>query len=371
VAAGRGFANPFGSMDTGPTAHLAPLFPLALAGLIRIFGDSPPFALTATLLCVLLHGLHAVLLLPLSRLLLADFRPGVWAALFSAAVPTIPPLPQWEAIWSAVGSMLFCLLAANILRSGRPFWIKGAALGAACGVLLLLNPALLTVCGVWMAFFGFRERPPLRGWVVCSLTFLMAAALVCLPWTIRNQRQLGGLFFVRDNFGLELYTSNADCADARSDANWGNGCRALLQANFNAKEAALVRDMGELNYNRSRQAIAMQWIRQHPERFRELTLHRLKEFWFPTPGKAPVYTYSIRTITALSLAGLFFMARARHKAALAIVAIMAAYPVVYYFVQVDLRFRIPILWISLLPAGLAMQKAAALVLGRGWKRVAG
>src|SRR5208283_1608818 len=211
----------------------------------------PQFALTATLLCVLLHGLHAVLLLPLSRLLLADFRPGVWAALFSAAVPTIPPLPQWEAIWSAVGSMLFCLLAANILQSRRPFWIKGAALGAACGVLLLLNPALLIVIGVWMAFFCFCQRPPLRGWVVCSLTFLMAAALVCLPWTLRNQRQLGGLFFVRDNFGLELYTSNADCADARSDANWGNGCRALLQANFNAKEAAFVRDMGELNYNRS------------------------------------------------------------------------------------------------------------------------
>jgi hypothetical protein len=364
VAAGRGFANPFGSMDTGPTAHLAPLFPLVLAALIRVFGDAPPFALAATLLCVALSALHAVLLIPLSRLLLGDFRPGLWAALFYAAVPTIQPFPQWEAIWSAVGSMLFCLLAVTMMRSGLPFRTKGAALGAVCGVLLLLNPALLIVCGMWMGFLCFCERPPLRGWVVCSLTFLLAAALVCLPWTLRNRRELGGFFFVRDNLGLELYTSNADCADARADGNWGNGCRALMQANFNPHEAAIVREMGELNYNRSRQAIAIRWIRQHPHRFLELALGRFKEFWIPTPGKTPVYAYSVWTIDVFSLAGLFFMARERNRTALGIVAVMATYSVIYYFVQVDPRFRIPILWMSLLPAGLAVQKAGVLVLGR-------
>ena len=359
VAAGHGFANPFGALETGPTAHLAPLFPLALAGLIRIFGDSPAFATAAVMLCVLIHALHAVLLLPLSRLLLADVRPGVWAAVFSAAVPTIPVLPQWEAIWSAVGSMLFCLATARILRSARPFWMKGAVSGALCGILLLLNPALAIVSGAWMAFLWFCQRRPLGGWVVCSLTFLAAAALVCLPWTLRNQRQLGALFFVRDNFGLELYTSNADCADATSDANGRNGCHVLLQANFNTREAALVRDMGEVNYNRSRLAIAKRWIHDHPARFRELTLLRLKEFWFPTPGEAALYAYSVWTITALSLAGLYFMARAHNRAALAIVVVLASYPVVYYFVQAAPRFRVPILWMSLLPAGLAMQKAAA------------
>ncbi len=371
VAAGHGFANPFGALETGPTAHLAPLFPLMLAGLIRIFGDSPAFASAATILCILIHGLHAVLLIPLSRLLLADLRPGVWAALFTAAVPTIQVLPQWEAIWSAAGSILFCLATARLLRSGRPFWIKGAASGALSGVLLLLNPALLTVCGAWMAYLWFCERPPLRGWVVCSLTFLAAAALVGLPWTLRNQRELGSLFFVRDNLGLELYTSNADCADAGSDANGRNGCRALLQANFNTREAALVRDMGEVNYNRSRRAIAMQWIQDHPARFRELTLRRFKEFWFPSPGEGALYAYSVWTITALSIAGLFLMARARLKAALGIVVILASYPLVYYFVQASLRFRVPILWMSLLPAGLAMQKAVALVRSVSAKRAPG
>ncbi|MBZ5727809.1 MAG: hypothetical protein LAP87_22795 [Acidobacteriia bacterium] len=361
LAAGHGFANPFGALETGPTAHVAPLFPLALGGLMHLFGDPRSFAFAAIGLCVFLHGLHAVLLLPLSRLLLADVRPGVWAALFTAVVPAIPVLPQWESIWSATGSMLFCLATARILRSRRPFWIKGAASGALCGVLLLLNPALVIVSGAWMAAFWFCERPPLTGWLVCALTFLAAAALVCLPWTLRNQRQLGGLFLVRDNLGIELYSSNADCAQARGDANKESGCHALMQANFNVREAALLRDMGEVPYNRSRLAIAIAWIRGHPARFRELTRRRFKEFWFPTPGEAPWYAYSMRTITALSLAGLFFMVRARNKAALGIVLVLAFYPVVYYFVQAEIRFRVPILWMSLLPAGLAMQKAAALL----------
>ena len=286
LAAGHGFANPFGALENGPTAHVAPLFPLALGGLMHLFGDPRSFAFAAIGLCVFLHGLHAVLLLPLSRLLLADVRPGVWAALFTAVVPAIPVLPQWESIWSATGSMLFCLATARILRSRRPFWIKGAASGALCGVLLLLNPALVIVSGAWMAAFWFCERPPLTGWLVCALTFLAAAALVCLPWTLRNQRQLGGLFLVRDNLGIELYSSNADCAQARGDANKESGCHALMQANFNVREAALLRDMGEVPYNRSRLAIAIAWIRGHPARFRELTRRRFKEFWFPTPGEA-------------------------------------------------------------------------------------
>jgi hypothetical protein len=365
LAAGRGFANPFGALETGPTAHVAPLFPLALAGLMRITGDSPAFTLAAVLLCVLLHALHAVLLLPLSRLLLADARPGVWAALYSSIVPTIPVFPQWEAIWSATGSMLFCLATARILRSSRPFWVKGAASGALCGVLLLLNPAMLIVSGVWIAFLWFGDRPPLSKWLVFSLSFLVVAALVCLPWTIRNQRQFGAIFFVRDNFGLELYSSNADCADARDSVNRRNGCHERMQANLNTHEAALVRDLGEVNYNRSRLAIAKQWIHDHPARFRELTLARFKEFWFPSPGEEPLYAWSIWTVTAFSLAGLVLMARRRDTAVLPVVAVLAFYPVVYYLVQAAPRFRLPILWISLLPAGLAMQKAAAFVRGRG------
>ncbi|MDR3699196.1 MAG: hypothetical protein P4L56_06140 [Candidatus Sulfopaludibacter sp.] len=359
LAAGKGFADPFGALETGPTAHVAPLLPLILAGVLRLTGDTPRFTLVVMVLCVALHALHMVLLLPLSRLLLADFRPGVWAALYASIVPTMPVFPQWEVIWSATGAMLFCLATARLVRSRRPYWIQGAAGGALCGLLLLLNPAQLMLCGAWMAYLWFRDRIPLRQWTILAVSFLVAAALVLAPWTIRNQRQFGALFLVRDNFGLELYSSNADCADARDYINGLNGCHERMQANLNVHEAELVRDMGEVNYNRSRLAIAKQWIHDHPARFAGLALRRFREFWFPSPGEAGPYAYSVWVVTALSIAGLILMARRRNPAVLAILAILALYPAVYYVVQSAPRFRFPILWVSLLPAGLAMQQAFA------------
>ena len=357
LASGHGFANPYGSLDTGPTAHTAPLLPFILSLILRLTGDTPAFSLGAILLCLLLHAVHALLLLPLARLLFGDMKPGIWAALYSSLIPTIPMFPQWEVIWAATGAMAFCLATSWILRCDRPLWMKGAASGGLCGLILLLNPAQLIVCGAWMVYLVLSRRVALRDAVLLALTFAVGTALVLAPWTIRNQRQFGAVFFVRDNFGLELYSSNADCADARDYINGLNGCHQLLQANHNPHEAQLVRDMGEVNYNRSRLAIAKQWIHDHPVRFRALTLRRFQEFWFPSPGEAGPYCYSIWIVTAFSFAGLFLMARQRNSALLAILAILVFYPAVYYVVQTAPRFRVPILWVSLLPAGLAMHKA--------------
>ncbi len=364
LAAGRGFSDPFGALDTGPTAHVAPLLPVLLSGVLRLTGDTPAFTLAAVVLCVLLHSLHMVLLLPLAQLLLGDYRPGVWAAVCASIVPTMPVFPQWEVIWAATGSMLFCLATARLFQSFRPAWARGAASGACCALLLLLSPAELMLCAAWMAFLWFWKRPGAKETAALALSFAAAAALVLLPWTIRNYRQFGALFLVRDNFGLELYSSNNDCAEARDYSNGLNGCHERMQANLSVHEATLVRDMGEWNYNRSRLALAKQWIGEHPSRFTELTLRRFKEFWFPSPGEAGPYSYSVWVVTALSVGGLIVLGRRRDRALFAFVAILSLYPAVYYVVQTAPRFRFPILWVSLLPAGLALQTLYEAARGR-------
>ena len=364
LAAGRGFADPFGALDTGPTAHVAPLLPLILSAVLRVTGDTPAFTLAAVVLCVILHALHMVLLLPLAQLLVHDFRAGVWAALYASVVPTMPVFPQWEVIWAATGSMLFCLLTARLFGSARPYAVKGAVSGALCGLLLLLSPAELMLCGAWMVYLWFSNRPDFADAVRAAVCFALAAALVLSPWTIRNYRQFGALFLVRDNFGLELYASNNDCADARDYINGLNGCHEKMQANLSENEARAVRDMGEVNYNRSRMAIAKEWIGGHSARFAALTLRRMKEFWFPSPGEAGPYSYSVWVVTVLSAAGLVLMAVRKNRAVFVLLAILALYPGVYYLVQTAPRFRFPILWVSLVPAGLAMQTGVEALRGR-------
>ena len=307
-------------------------------------------------LCILVHGLHAVLLIPLSRLVFRHALPGVCAGIFVAAVPTIRPLPQWESLYAATAVCLFCLASARILRSNQRLPAKGIEVGLICGLILLLNPVLLTICLCWLAFLLISNQTSWRSATTFSLAFGVAAIAVCVPWTIRNYRELGALFFIRDNLGVEMFTSNADCADARDAINGRSGCHHLMQANFNVREAVMVKEMGELAYNRYRLRTAMGWIRNHPSRFTMLTLRRVKEFWFPTPDRPPVYEYALWAVTGLSILGLGWMWKERNPAVWFFLAAMAWYPAIYYVVQASTRFRFPILWISLLPAGLAMEK---------------
>jgi hypothetical protein len=261
---GRGFADPFGVLKTGPTAHLAPAFPVFLAALMRIFGADQGYVLPAIVLNAAAHALYCALFVPLSEVLFGERTPGLWAGIFSVAVPSIQVLPQWEAIYAAVGAQLFCLASARLMGLRRGAF----AAGASCGALLLLNPALVTISGAWLLYL--RPRP--WKWVA----FAVAACLVCLPWTIRNYREFGTVFFIRDNLGAELNMSNADCSDARDPINQANGCHLLFQPNFSIREAQAIRDSGEGVYNRRRISTALQWIAAHRARFLALTLRRVR-----------------------------------------------------------------------------------------------
>jgi hypothetical protein len=301
------------------------------------------------LLCVAAHTLYCVLFVPLSRELFDDVRPGLWAGFVSALVPTIPVSPQWEAIYAAVALQCFCLATARLARSKLSPVAQGLASGALCGVVLLLNPVLLLVAVVWLLYLRCGAR-----WV---MAFTAGAVLVVLPWTIRNYRQFHAVFLIRDNLGSELAMSNADCSDARDSVNDANGCHDLLQPNRSRAEAEAIRREGEVPHNRARLETALGWIAGHPARFAWLTVERFREFWFPSADGVRVYTYARWGITILSVPGLVLLVRKRRRAALFLGGSMLLYPIIYYFIQANLRYRSPVLWISVLPAAFALSRA--------------
>ena len=341
------FANPFANVETGPSAHLAPLFPFFLAALLKIFGNTALFVIAASLATIAMHGLHAALLPWISALFFGNARPGVYAAILSIALPALQFTPAWEAIYTAVGAMLFCLFTEWLLRKKDHSLLRGTAAGICCGVLLLLNPATLFLCAPWLLFLLIRRRNS----VAVFAAFVCAAFLVCLPWNVRNYAQFHRWFFIRDNLGLELYGSNMDGASSSDAVNQVNGNHIATQLHDNPREAAKMLRMGEVEYNRARMADATAWIRTHPGRFLGLTARRFVEFWFPNPAGVSMYSYSIWAITALSIPGILIMLKERTPAVWFVISVLAMYPVIYYFVQTSIRFRYPVLWLSLLPAG--------------------
>jgi hypothetical protein len=214
-------------------------------------------------------------------------------------------------------------------------------------VLLLIAWPLCCV------FFSLSERRKNAR----RLVLLMGAALLVVsPWIIRNYVRFGTFIFVRDNLGLELYTGNNDCAAADLKANIRSGCHAQTHPNPTAAIAAQLATAGELPFYRAKLREALDWISTHRAAFLRLTVQRFRLFWFPDADRIGE-SVLVWVITLLSFPGVFLVARENRCAACVMATAWLLFPLIYYLVPFEPRYRYPIYWTSLLPAGYALSAA--------------
>jgi len=355
------FGNPYSSWATGPTAHVPPLYPAFLALVLRFFGYSAAFSLAVCFCSLAMHGLHAVLLPRISEIFFADRRPGIYAAILSAALPLFFFFPQYEVIYHATALMLFCIASYHLtVKSG--FW-PGLATGVLFGAVALLNPASISVTGAWVVYACWRylkQRRP--AFLLCMG---LGAVAVLAPWTWRNYRQFETLFFVRDNLGLELYVSNNDFAQGSYKQNSASGLYAARHPDQSLSEAKEVARLGEIEYNHERMAMAKAWMRSHPSRFLALAAIHARMFWFPDAEGYPMYAFGIALATVGGALGFLLLVQRREPIVLFIGAVQLLYPILYYTVENDPRFRAPILWVSLLGAGYLLMNLRSIIGTRG------
>jgi len=189
------------------------------------------------------------------------------------------------------------------------------------------------------------------------LVVVAGAAIDCLPWFIRNYQRFHAVFFVRDNFGLELFTSNNACAQPTILENINSRCHFKTHPNPNPDIAGELMDKGEIQFNREKLHQATAWISANPRAFAALTGRRILRFWFPYLGSL---RYAIPTgiVTIISLAGLAMMFGNDRRAAYLLGSTLLLFPLVHYVVQFEARYRYPIFWATFLPAGYALVQAA-------------
>lgn len=352
------FANPF-SYETGPTAHVAPVYPLYLAALMRLFPDDRSYKLAKELLSALVASIQYAFLPLLAVGLGFPGRVGLLAGLLAigtflwlpSTALTLETQGSWEHVPSGLGLVGLCILIAHIVRERRftlPFAIAN---GVAWGAYLLLIPSMAIVFPAWLVVgFTLARRAGFARFALLSTVFLL---LTLAPWTTRNLIVMGSPIWGRDNLGLELHTSNNDCAGPSFNKSMRSGCHNATHPNVNADEARKVREMGEVAYNRQQMHDALGWIRANPGRFARLSFDRFLLFWFP-PVRARSASLPLWAISALGFVGAILAFRANRMAGCLLGAALVSYSIPYYFVQHLLRYRYPILWISFLLAAYAL-----------------
>jgi len=340
------YANPFGVLATGPTAANPPLYPFILAIAFKLLHSSALVALAATLGNIVANAITAILLPRISILFFGDGRPGTVAAIFW--IFACPLLPSWDVELTVLTILIFCLFSSATIAKPRSS-LHAMVAGLLVSALFLFNPSTLLIFGPWLFWLALQHRSTLRQTATYCCIALSVLLIASSAWGFRNQQRLGH-FTIRTNLGMTLYASNNDCARPSMKESELSYCYEAHHPNTSVEEASLLSSLGEVAYDRMRTSDAKTWIRTHPSAFSHLTLERIKDFWFPVPWDSLFQSIVIWIATVLSFPGLLIMARRRDRALGFVLPALLIYPLMYYIVVSDVRYRLPVLWLSLLAA---------------------
>jgi hypothetical protein len=357
-------ADAFGK-NTGPTAHVPPLYTGFLAGLHAILGVDSREAVVAQRLCSTLGCCLGIALLPLiARRSGLGNRAGVIAGIVLALYPFHIFIETYGRQETVYGVLLCQFLYLNWLRLRELDWQSRkhlALLAILTGVSALTSPQILLFVALLLTFdfltrSGERLRVAASGGVVALVSAVMIA-----PWAIRNAVALGGFVPLRSNLGLELYIGNNPEADGHTFTipyTRPNEPDAWPHPSHSPRQRERLRAMGEYAYMQDMQAKALDWIRAHPDRFAQLTLDRLAMYWFPPvknwhpeDGARLLRSLAAWTISAGAILGIALLFSRRHPVRWTLLIVLIAPSLVYLVTHVNVRYRYTTVWTMALLGG--------------------
>jgi hypothetical protein len=359
------YGNPYAT-ETGPSAHSSPGYPLLLAGLIRLFGSGFQEEVAQSAFSCLLIAFRCALLTWFALRIGLGMRVAVVLAVLSTfwigAIET-ELKGQWDA--PATALLLLALFIFHYLRPLRIATIPMAILyGIGWGCALLFNSSTLFAMGALLvveAYVHLQTRTlPLSRIVRNFALALVVAFLTLVPWAIRNNRAFGKPIFARTNFGLEMWLTYHEGASVSSVYN------VRVHPYYIEEESAQIARLGEVEYNRRKLNLAMDWVRSHSGQAAHLILLHILYFWFPL-NHGVLFSGIQAGLTLGCVAGLLLLRRIEPLLFRYLLAIMIAFPLVYYLDQWSSRYRYPIEWAILLCVAVA---ANALIQVARYRRAA-
>ncbi len=269
---GEGFTYAF-RLDRVYHSWMPPLYPALLALHRAVFGAHGYLALYITQ-CML--STATVALAGLLAMRLGGHMAG-WAAMVMASL--YPPLAVKVAYLDPVTVETFLLLAAVWLCI-KALDGDGVRPAAGSGLLLALavlaRPTLLAFAVGLMLTWCVMYRQRIRAGLV-----LMACVIAGMtPWMARNAMVHGQVVMISSNAGYNFWIGNNPLATGHAYADDGQPVWMHMPPELQQRVAAV----SEVEQSRLLYGEGIQWIRENPGRFLELTLRRLAFFVWFRPG---------------------------------------------------------------------------------------
>jgi hypothetical protein len=358
-----------------PSAWFTPGFVLTLGGIFRLFGDGALGEAVKVISCTAVSSLRCALTVWLAiRLGLSRAAILAIAALSIFWIGGLNTELQgdWDAPYTACALILLVWFTkANPFEQRTPQ--RALLMGAAWGLGAYWNPSLLAVLGGFMVRdFLIGGRNDLARFSRQSVCLVAGLFLVLLPWGIRNRITMGSWIFTRNGLGYNLSIAYRDGAHWSEPVN--NHPEALMPRHppgsevspfpfFNLSLRPEALQLGETEWDRMHMRRGLRWIAAHPSRSAVLFAEHVFYFWFPPwPGFYRLfeartwwpYTIARWILPLLALAGWFRLRQLAPPVAQITATIVLTFPLVYYVVSWSSRYRMPIEWVLVFLAGVAL-----------------
>jgi hypothetical protein len=358
-----------------PSAGEAPGYVLILAAIFKLFGRGLAGEIVKVVSCTAVSSLRDALTvwlaaqfrLPRLGLVMIGLLSVFWIGALNTELQG-----DWDPPYTACALILlswFTYATPLEKRSTK----SAVVLGAAWALASYFNFCILAVLGGFLVrdFFRLwkRDFPALARLSVCvALGMFVALA----PWAIRNRITLGGWVLTRNMLGYGLRLSYHDGASALEPVN--NHPGLMLPGHpdsstlspypfLNPSLRPEVVQLGELAWDRKMRQQGLAWMTAHPVETLNLFVQHAYYYWFP-PGPwfytelhgraAWLFSLAKWTMTLLAIAG-WIRLRTICRAAAGLLGIVALwFPLIYYVVNWSSRYRMPIEWVLVLPAGVAL-----------------
>src|ERR1700682_369198 len=186
VAQRGAFGDPYSSLPTGFTAHVAPGYVFLYATVAKLFGVGRAGAITLWSLNVGFLALQFALLPVLSDRLGLGVLPGICATVFGVVVQPYRVLPGWESLFTGALMVVLCVLTLAYFKSPRD-WQHSGLLGFFWGLAILTNPQCVLLLFAWPHVAAIENSP--EQWARARRAMLVVVAgatLGCRPWFIRK-----------------------------------------------------------------------------------------------------------------------------------------------------------------------------------------
>jgi 4-amino-4-deoxy-L-arabinose transferase-like glycosyltransferase len=214
-----------------------------------------------------------------------DHRTGLLAALFVAVEPGLVIYQSYKVDHNAL-TMLLMLLAARLMllvaRSGDRR--LAFSCGLVIGIAVLMRPDELSLFGM-LAVWAWVERKNLAAIVKPAAVILVGAAMILVPWMVRNSVLHGQPVFITTYSGEALWRGN-------NPNSTGTGLTLDGRPQFSAAPVEFQKQIAEATeagQNTLFKEEALRYIRQDPAGFLLRCLQKLYYFWWFTPTYAAIH----------------------------------------------------------------------------------